>query len=135
MGILGFANELLLMVAGNLLIGDLSRFRSTSRRLRLVLTPRYKKLCLENIGKLTALQWAALRGHVELIELAILNGADIEKPLGSFLDKTAPRLSDRPSSICRIVNGPYLHRPQATIPCTTLYLAACSGKRGAIEVL
>ena len=78
MGIRDFANEIPLMVGESLSIGDLSKFRSTSRRLHLVLTPPYEKLCLEDIGKVTALQWAALRGHVELIELAILNGADIE---------------------------------------------------------
>ena len=135
MEILDFANELLLMVGENLSIGDLSRFRSTSHRLRLVLTPRYEKLCLEDVGKLTALQWAALRGHVELIELAILNRADIDKPLGSILDETAPRMSDRPSSVCRFVNGAYLDYSQDAIPCTPLYLAACSGKRGAIKAL
>ena len=80
MGIVEFANELLLMVGEYLLIGDLSRFRSTSRRLRLVLTPHYEKLCLEDVGTLTALHWAVLRGHVELMELAILNGADIDNP-------------------------------------------------------
>ena len=79
MRILDFPNELLLMVGENLIIGDLSRFRSTSRKLWLVLTPCYQKLCLEDVGNLTALQWAVLRGHVELIELAILNGADIDK--------------------------------------------------------
>ena len=99
MGILEFANELLLMVGESLSIGDLSRFRSTSQRLCLVLTPRYEQLCLEDRGTLTALQWAALRGHVELIELAILNGAEINKPLDTILDKTALFMSDRPGSI------------------------------------
>ena len=135
MGILDFANELLLMVGESLSIGDLTKFRSTSRRLHLVLTPRYEKLCLEDIGKLTALQWAALRGHVELIELAILNGADIDKPLGSILDRTAPRMSDRPSFVCSLVNCAYLTHPLDAIPCTPLYLAACSGKHGAIKML
>ena len=134
MGILNCANELLVMVGENLSIGDISKLRSTSRRLRLVLIPRYEKLCLEDIGKLTALQWAALRGHVELIELAILNGADIEKPFKSFLDKTAPHVSDKPSSVCRFVNGSSL-LPQVNSPRTPLYLAACSGKRGAIKAL
>ena len=135
MEILDFANELLLMVGENLSIGDLSKFRSTSQRLCLVLTPRYKKLCLEDIGKLTALQWAALRGHIELIELAILNGADIEMPFKGILDKTAPHMSDRPRSVCQFVNRAYLQRPLNAIHCTPLYLAACSGKDGAIKTL
>ena len=135
MEILDLANELLLIVGESLSIGDLSKFRSTSRRLHLVLTPRYEKLCLKDIGMLTALQWAALRGHVELIELAILNGADIDKPLGSILDKTAPHMSDRPSFVCSIVNRAYLTHPLDAIPCTPLYLAACSGKHRAIKTL
>ena len=135
MGILDFANELLLMVGERLSIGDLSKFRSTSRKLCLVLTPHYKKLCLEDIGKLTALQWAALRGHVELIELAIMNGADIEKPLGSILDITAPHRSDKPRSVCLFVNRAYLQHPLNRIHCTPLYLAACSGKHEAIKTL
>ena len=135
MRILDFANELLLMVGENLLIGDLSRFCSTSRRLRLVLTPRYKKLCLEDVGKLTALQWAVLCGHVELLELAISNGADIDKPLGSILDNTALRMSVRPGSVGRFVNQVYYDYPDHRISFTPLYLAACSGKVGAIEAL
>ena len=135
MGILDLANELFLMVGEQLFIRDLSRFRSTSRRLRLVLTPHYVKLCLEDVGKLTALQWATLRGHVELVELAILNGADIDKPLGIILDKTALRMSHRPGPVCRFVNQAYLNHPKYAISFTPLYLAACSGKVGAIEAL
>ena len=129
MGILDFPNELLLMVAENLSIGDLSKFRSTSQRLCLVLTPPYKQLCLEDIGTMTALQWAAVRGHVELIELAISKGAEIDKPLGGILDKTAPRMSDRPSSVCQLANRTSVSAR------TPLYLAASSGKVGAVKVL
>ena len=135
MGILDLANELLFMVGKYLLIGDLSRFRSSSWRLCLILTPHYKKLCLEDVGKLSALQWAVLRGHVELIELAISNGADIEKPLGSILDNTALRLSARPGSICRFVNQVYFDYPNYEMSLTPLLLAACSGKVAAIEAL
>ena len=115
------------MVGENLLIGDLARLHSTSRRLRLVFTPHYERLCLEDVGKLTALQWAVLRGHVELIELAILNGADIDKPLGS-------KMSDRPGSIFPLVKQAYLDHPYE-IYFTPLYLAACSGKVRAIKAL
>ena len=135
MGILDFANELLLMVGENLLIADLSRLRSTSRRLWLVLTPRYKKLCLEDVGKLTALQWAVLCGHVELLELAISNGADIDKPLGSILDNAALRMSVRPGPVGRFVNQVFYDYPDYKISFTPLYLAACSGKVGSIEAL
>ena len=134
MGILDFPNELLVLVAQNLSIGDLSKFHSTSRRLYFVLTPHYKKLCLEDIGKLTALQWAAVHGHVELIELAILTGAEIDKSLESILDETAPRMSDRPGSVCQLANRAACY-VTGVLACTPLYLAACSGKLGAINVL
>ena len=127
-------NELLVLVAENLSIGDLSKFHSTSQRLYFVLTPRYKKLCLEDIGKLTALQWAAVRGHVELIKLAISTGAEINKPLESFLYKTAPLVSDRPGSVCRLANRAIFPVTRDSA-CTSLYLATCSGKLPAIKVL
>ena len=135
MRILEFANELLLMVAENLAIGDLSRFRSTSQRLHILLTPHYKKLCLKDTGKLTVLQWAAVRGHVELIELAISNGPGIDKPLGSTLDKSAPHISDRPSSVCQFANLECVDHGKNAIPRTPLYLAACSRKAVAIQAL
>ena len=135
MGILDFPNELLLIVGENISIGDLSRLRSTSRRHCLVLAPRYVKLCLEDVGKLTALQWAVLHEHVELIELAILNGADIDKPLGSSLNKTGLRMSGRLGFVCRFVNQVYLNYPRYAITFTPLYLAACSKNVGSIKAL
>ena len=136
MGILDFPNELLLMVAECLSIRDLAKFRSTSRELCFALTTRYEKLCLEDIGKLTALQWAAVRGHVELIELAISKKAEIDKPLHGRLKETAPRMSDRPASVCQLANrfSGFCSESDAIVR-TPLYLAACSGKLGAIKVL
>ena len=136
MGILEFPSELFLLVAENLSIRELSKFRSTSRRLRFALTPRYEKLCLEDIGKLTALQWAAVRGHAELIELAISKKAEIDKPLGSKLHTTAPHMSDRPRFVCLLANRiACLNRAKDAIARTPLYLAACSGKVVATKVL
>ena len=136
MGILDLPNELLVLVAENLPIGDLSKFRSISQRLSFLLTPCYKRLCLEDVGKLTALQWAAVRGHVELIELAISKGAEIDKPLGSILEKTAPRMSDKPSSVCLFANRTAsFSDAKDAIARTPLYLAACSKKVGAVKVL
>ena len=122
------------MVAGNLSIRDFSQFRSASRELWLALTPRYRKLCLEDIGGLTALQWAAVRGHVELVELAISNGAEIDKSLRGMLDRTAPNMSDRPHYVCQLADRFALFDDEATFR-TPLYLAACSGQLGAIKVL
>ena len=134
MGILNFPNELLILVAENLSIGDLAKFHSTSRRLHSVLTQRYQELCLDDIGKLTALQWAAVRGHNGLIKLAIATGAEINKPLGSILDETVPRISDKPGSVCRLANRTACYANDVFVR-TPLYLASCSGKLGAINVL
>ena len=136
MGILDFPNELLFWVAENLSTGDLAKFRSASRELYVALTSRYEKICLEDIGELSALQWAAVRGHVELIELAISNGAEIDKPLRGMLAETAPRISDRSRLICKLANR--LERCTETkdsMARTPLHLAACAGQVGAIKAL
>lgn len=50
--------------------------------------------------------------------------------------KTAPRLSDRPSFICRLANRAVsFSTGRGTIACNTLYLAACFRRVGAIKVL
>ena len=80
MGILGIPNELLLLIGEYLSIRDLFHFLSTCRRLNSILNRRLHKLGLQDIGKQTALQWAAERGHASLAERAILGGAEIDKP-------------------------------------------------------
>ena len=81
-------------------------FHSTSSCLLSILTPRFQQLCLQDIGELTALQWAAVRGHVELIDLAILNGAEIDAPVRGQLEEAALSMADRPdySFICKLAN-------------------------------
>ena len=79
MELLGLPNEILLSVAENLSAKDLSRFLSTSRQLSSLLAPRLRNLALQNVGTLTALQWAAIHGHALLAELAISNGAKVDE--------------------------------------------------------
>ena len=80
MGILGIPNELLLSIGEYLSIRDLYHFLLTCSQLNSILNRRLHKLGLQDIGKQTALQWAAERGHASLAERAILGGAEIDKP-------------------------------------------------------
>ena len=137
MGILGFPTELLLLVAENLSLEDLIKFRSTSKRISLVLTPFFQTLWLQNKGELTALQWAAVRGHADLIELAISNGAKIDEPLQGKLPASALSMSDWSKwwFIYNLANYGTGSRATDLTLRTPLYLAACSGRLGAIREL
>ena len=79
--ILDIPNELLLDVGQYLSIKDLASARKTCHRLSRLLAQRHYKLGLkQDFGELTALQWAAERGHASLAEQAILSGAKIDEP-------------------------------------------------------
>ena len=132
--------ELLLMVAENLSIRDHSMFRSTSYHLWCVLNPLFKMRCLQDVGNLTALQWAAVCGHAELIKLAIRNGAEIDKPLRGQFEATTLKMEGRPNWRCDTSNSSFANDSATTeakdsIIRTPLFLAACSGRVEAIELL
>ena len=132
--------ELLLLVAADLLLGDLTNFRSTYYWVWDILTPRFQKLCLQDVGTLTALQWAAVRGHAELIKLAISNGAEIEAPL---LDRLTLRTLGVRGELyehhtkhpCELANPDPFNDAINTSIRTLLFLAACCGHAKAIGVL
>ena len=77
-----------------------------------------------------ALQWAAVRGHAELIKLAILNGGEIDTPFRGELATSVLGVYGR---LC----GPYARHPGSlaynsvdtdakdSIIRTPLFLAAC----------
>ena len=140
MGFYNMLPELLLLVADNLAPGDIANFRSTCFWLRNILTSRFQKLCLKNHGDLTTIQWAAIRGHSELIKLAIMNGADLEAP---FLGKLTITILDVPSKFdkhdprhpCKVANDDLFFAAIKTRIRTPLFLAACCGHAKAIEVL
>ena len=132
--------ELLLLVAEYLSLDDLSSFRSTCYWVSKVLKPLFHKLCLRVRGKLTTLQWAAVRGYTELIELALVNGAKIHVPLKNDLTRanlggTWEHHVEDSRHPCRVANGPrYLEDANARSR-TPLFLAACCGHAKAIKVL
>ena len=142
MDILNIPPELILWVAENLSLEDLSSFRSTCNQVWRILTPCFRKLCLQDVGKFTALQWAAVHGYVGLIELAISNGAEINAPLRGKLD-TATGTRGVPGRPCWFSSMPissiadYHAETDAkdSIIRTPLFLAACYGRVEAIKVL
>ena len=79
MGIQSIPQELILMVAENLSIEDLNNFLRTCRGLSKLFTPRLHELGLQNVGSLSALQWAAKHGHEPLVKLAISKGAKVNE--------------------------------------------------------
>ena len=141
MGFYDMLPELLLLVADRLSLVDLSNFRFTCYWVCNVLTPHFQKLCLKDIGQLTTLQWAAIRGHAKLIKLAILKGAEIDMPLMGRLPIAA--LGDRSKLYkndhrhpCELANNySSYYCVENTLSRTPLFLAACCGQADAIEVL
>ena len=133
--------ELLLLVADRLSLVDLSNFRFTCYWVCNVLTPHFQKLCLKDIGQLTTLQWAAIRGHAKLIKLAILKGAEIDVPLKGPLTLAAlcvrgklyKNIHRHPCNLAHY-HSSYYYDEYATKR-TPPFLAACCGHADAIEVL
>ena len=77
MGILSLPNELLLLIADDLLVKDLASFLSANRRLSTLLTPYLQKIALQDVGRCPALLWAVIYGHAPLAELVISKGAKV----------------------------------------------------------
>lgn len=75
---LGLPNELLLLVAGRLGAKDLASFLSCNRHLRGLLTSLLHRIAIQDVGGLTALQWAALKGHESLARFLLRNGAEVD---------------------------------------------------------
>ena len=88
MNLLDIPNELIALIGDELAIEDLGQFLLACRRLNFLLTPRLYKLGLQDVGEISALQWAAERGHASLAERAILAGAEIDKPDPRYFDRT-----------------------------------------------
>ena len=140
MGFYNIIPEVLLLVADNLSLGDLVNFCSTCSWVGDILTPRFQKLCLQDVGELTVVQWAAVRGHDKLIKLAKSNGADIDIPYMG--DQTLRALGVRGNLYENdfrepgmIANTGLNYTYENTKIRTPLFLAACCGYVKAINVL
>lgn len=77
MSLLNFPNELLLEITEHLCLRDLNSLLRTSHFYARLLTPRIHRLALEEKDGLTALQWAAARGHEPLARLLLREGVNI----------------------------------------------------------
>ena len=134
------SKEVLLLITEDLPIPDLNSLLRTCHRLSHILTPRLLELGLQDVGKLTALQWAAHCGHKSLVLLAISNGAEVNMGAKQWPHFTALHLaamSKRPSrDIIRILvsNGASI---EANGACrrTPLFRAVEAGQAQAIEEL
>ena len=129
-----------MLATGDLSLGDFLAFRSTFHQARNVLESRFHKICLQDVGELTAIQWAAIRGYAKLIEIALLNGAEVDAPLRGKLKITTvndvnwshgPGISDS----CFWANQTSETEAKDSILRTPLFLAACFGHVAAIKVL
>ena len=132
--------ELLLLVAEYLSLKDLSSFHSACYWAWKVLTPLFQKRCLRVNGILTSLQWAAVRGYTELIELALFNGAEINVPLMVKLSRAHLGVSSKlyaedSRHPCSVANSPDYPYDTIAKKRTPLFLAACCGHANAIKVL
>ena len=132
--------ELLLLVVDQLSLGDILTLRSTCCQVRNVLNERFQKICLQDVGQLTAIQRAAVFGYAELIELAISKGATIDTPLPGILKwiKVGEAKSVNRMKISHMLdwaNRSAESKGKDSIIRTPLFLASCFGQVEAIEVL
>ena len=94
MGIGDLPHELVLIIAKDFSIKDVYSLLRTCRGLASCLIPRLNELGLQDVGKLTALQWAVLHGHETLFDLAILAaGVDVNRTSRCQLESTALHLA------------------------------------------
>ena len=139
MPLLDFPPELLLLIGENLSIKDLSRFLRANRYLSRLLTPHFHKLAVQAVGDLSALHWAARRGHASLAELVLSKGGGLE----DF--KQGRRILKTPLHIAAAKNHPDVIRVLAKDGRwinargrwrnTPLHAAAAKGSPQAIRVL
>ena len=128
------------MVGENLSIKDLNNFLCTCCELSNLFTPRLHKLGLQNVGSISALQWAAKHGHESLVKLAISKGAkvnEITKCEHKFtvLHLAARSTSPNPQIIRTLVEHGAKVGAKSSDGCTPLYMATCYGHGQVVEEL
>ena len=134
------SKELCLLITEDLPIPDLYSLLRTCRGLSRILTPRLLELGLRDVGELTALQWAAERGHKSLVLLAISNGAKVNKTTKRWPYSTALHLaamSERPNRdiIRTLVSEGARIEAKDSFRETPLFRAVEAGRAQAIEEL
>ena len=140
MGIQSIPQELIVMVGKNLSIKDLNNFLRTCRGLSNLFTPRLHELGLQNVGSLSALQWAAKHGHEPLVKLAISKEAkvnEIAECEGKFTGLHLAAKSKRPNP--KIIRTLVKHGAKVDAKSsdrhTPLYMATCYGQGQVVEEL
>ena len=138
--ILDIPNELLLDVGRYLSIKDLACTRKTCHHLsRLLAQPHYKLGLKQDFGELTALQWAAERGHASLAEQAILSGAKIDEPNEKRSGRTSLHSAAKSNhpDVIRILlkHGARISVHDSDRETPLHYAAICKGAEGAMVLL
>ena len=140
MGIQTIPQELIVMVGEQLSIKDLNNFLRTCRGLLNLFTPRLHELGLQNVGSLSALQWAAQHGHEPLVKLAILKGAavneitDCERKF-TVLHLAASSANPNPKIIHTLAKHGAKIDAKCSDLCTPLYQATYYGHGQIVEEL
>ena len=140
MGIQTIPQELIVMIGEKLSIKDLNNFLRTCCGLLNLFTPRLHELGLQNVGSLSALQWAAKHGHEPLVKLAISKGAEVNEITKcerkfTVLHLAARSASPNPKIIRTLVKHGAKIDAKCSELCTPLYQATCYGHGQVVEEL
>lgn len=135
MALLEIPNEVLLLIAENLSVRDLSHFLLTSRHLSNLLASGLHDFAVQDVGDQTALQWAAERNHAPLAELVISKGAQLYPTCGSFRDPLNMAIThDSPDAFRVLIKHGAQISPAVGSP-SLLHMAAECGAPRVIKVL
>lgn len=133
--LLNLPNELIILTAENLDAKDLASFLCCNRRLRSLLTSLLHELAVQDIDHLTALQWAALKGHESLARLVLERGAAVDVKRRS---QTALHLAAQEGNVevvrLLLENGATIEIMDRRFE-TALHMAAARGKVEVVKLL
>lgn len=139
MSLLSFPNELLLLVAENLIERPkhVNSLLQSSRRLASLLTPLLHSLAVQDKDGWTALQWAAQRGHESLAELVLSKGADVNAA-DNFFEQSAFYLAAKNRHVgfigILVANGADMSSDQESRRAALIW-AARDGRDDVVELL
>lgn len=136
MSLLKLPNEILLVIAQNLYVTDLSSLLRTSHFFATLLTPLLHDIATKEYDGYLPITWAAKRGHEPLCKLLLEKGADIEATDYHGLHKT-PLIwaaSQNHKNIVKLLlrHGADVHSTGRSVPSETALLQAA--RAGNIEI-